>query len=272
MNPEWVSPIRDAASAVQLPGLGERRVILPASVERLSASLACARWELEAAALEVGVLPLHFLRNVARFGEAGQARLLRGVVSFVGRGPVMIAAAERLASSGVGRFRVLVPQGDDTESEARSAGEAVAAAARNRNASAGVEVRTVGIREGTAGAALRGSDVVAAFLDDSSDEQLLQFACRMAKAPLVLAGAAVSRGQITTVMPGDPGVALVYKPSHPHLDPRRHGSEVDRRIALVVGSWITEQVERLLLDEPGVLRGILLYADQSCGEMGEYVL
>ncbi|MGV3723252.1 MAG: hypothetical protein ACO1SX_20320, partial [Actinomycetota bacterium] len=101
---------------------------------------------------------------------------------------------------------------------------------------------------------------------------LLQFACRMKQIPLVLAGLEGNRAQATTVLPGDPGVALVYKPSHPHLSTDRSNTRPQPRATLAVGAWIAEQVVALLLEASGILRHRLLYADLDTGEMSEHPL
>jgi hypothetical protein len=40
----------------------------------------------------------------------------------------------------------------------------------------------------------------------------------------------------------------------------------------MVGTWLAEQITRVLLDDPDLLRGRLLYADLGSGEMTEYAL
>lgn len=273
MNPAIEAQILAASQPLHVPGTGERRVLSPVAVERLAAGLGYPRWELEAAALELDVVPLHYLRNLSGCGADGQVRLLRSSAALLGTGPAIERALELLALAGVGRLRVLVPVAAEADSApGAETAERLARAARNRNGSSEVTSATLALKGGNPVAAFGSLDVVAACLADSAEEQLLQFTCRMARLPLVLGGVQEGRGQATTILPGDAGVALVYKPRHPHLDPSRAGAPVAPKAALMVGAWLAEQVTRLLLGRGDLLRGGLLYADLHTGEMQEYPL
>lgn len=263
-----------ASQGLQVPGSGERRVLTPMAVERLARSASIPRWQVEAQALDTGVTPLHYLRNLGHWAAADQARLLRSNVVVVGSGPALARSLELLGLNGIGRIRVLTPYSQpDREPFARAIAEELAAAARNRNASSEVEAGVLQLSTGNPAASLQGADTVAACLEDSAEEQVLQFACRMRKLPLVLAGVEHNRGQATTVLPGDPGVALVYKPVHPHLEPVRRNLPIELKAGLMVGSWLAEQTTHLLLgNEEEWIRGRLLYADLDTGEMTQYPL
>ncbi len=264
--------ILTASQPLRVPGSGERRVLSPVAATRLAEESGVPRWEVEALALDLDVVPLHYLKNLPRYGREGQARLLRSEVALVGAGPVLERAADLLGASGVGRFRVLVPPAEGS-SDRLAEGERIAAAGKNRNAGAGVTVAALPLRGGNPAGALQGLDCCAASLESSQDEQLLQFACRMVRAPLVLAAAEGFRVQATTVLPGDAGTALVYRPQHLHLSPDRGGGEpAQPQAVLAAGAWITEQVLALLLGEGDVLRGRLLYADLDLGLMEEFPL
>lgn len=262
-----------ASQPLQVPGSGERRVLSRQAIERLARAAEAPMWQIEAHALSVDVAPLHYLRNLSRFRTHGQSRLLESRVALVGRGAVLEHAAELLALSGIGRLALLVPvaPGED-EAAAQEAASRAGAGVRNRNPSCAVEVLAVTVQGGNPAELVRGLNAAAACLEDAMEEQLFQFACRMGRIPLVLGAAEGMRGQATTVLPGDPGVALVYKPSHAHLSPKRQAASVSREAGLMVGTWLAEQVTRVLLDEPDLLRGRLLYADLGSGEMTEYAL
>ncbi|MBM3459951.1 MAG: hypothetical protein FJX77_15630, partial [Armatimonadetes bacterium] len=262
------------------------------AVARLAESSGTARWEVEALALRCGVKPLVYLRNLSGFTAEGQIRLLHSVVVCVGRGPVLARVLDCLAGNGVGQLWLRVALRDG---EPVAAGEAVAAdlaeGVRRKNPSCAVEGGTLALKRGNPAEALAGGQVVAAALDSAMEEQLLQVACRLVRLPLVLGAAQDAAGQALTVFPGDPGVALVYRPDRPHLDPDRSGPPVaaprpagplDPRPAdavrvaekaqVMVGTWIAEQVTRLLLDEGALLQGRLLYADLEEGAIGEHPL
>jgi molybdopterin/thiamine biosynthesis adenylyltransferase len=249
-----------------VPGAGEQRVLSPVAVERLSRTSGHPRWLVEAAALGVEVTPLHYLRNLAEYGAAGQIRLLRSRAALVGAGAALAQAAEELSLRGVGRLTAFRVSDDD---RALAAAERTVDAARNRNASSEVETAELALRGGNPAEALTDVSIVAACLDSAADEQLLQFACRMRRVPLVLCGVQGVRAQATTVLPGDAGVALVYKPDHPHLDAERAAEPADRTAGVVAGAWLAEEAVAVLLEQGPRLRGRLRYADLDTGEMIE---
>lgn len=260
-----------ASQPLRLPGLGERRVLTPDAASRLAAELALARREIEATALALEIIPLAYLKNLHPFGRQGQIRLLRSSVVLVGDSPCLARAMDLLAGNGVCAQHLLIPTGAEPV-DCDAVAKRLGAAARSRNASCEITAATLDLKGGRPMNALGSPNVVASCLEDSMEEQLLQFACRMVRAPLVLSGAQEWQGQLTTVRPGDPGVALVYRPGHPHLEPQRRGVAVESKTALMVGSWISEQVTRLILDEGELMVGRLLFADMYAGDMGEYPL
>ena len=260
-----------ASQPLRLPGLGERRVLTPDALTRLAAELPLPRREIEATALSLEIFPHAYLKNLARFGRQGQIRLLRSTVVLVGDSTPIARAMELLAGNGVCAQHVLIPSRPEPI-DADAVAKRLGAGARSRNTSCEITAATLDLKAGRPMNTLGSPNVVASCLEDSMEEQLLQFACRMVRAPLVMAGAQEWQGQLTTVRPGDPGVALVYRPEHPHLEPRRIGAQVESKTALMVGSWIAEQVTRLILDEGELLVGRLLFADLYAGDMEEYPL
>lgn len=273
MDQHLEAGILTASQPLQLPGYGERRVLSPAAVKRLAAASSAPPWEVEACALEIDVVPLHYLRNLAEYSMTAQARLLRAAVALVGSHAAIERAAELLAIQGVGRIYAVAPAlSAEEEPLAAHLADRLCERVRNRNASAQTFTRTVRFRGGNPAEAVADVQLAAACLPDSASEQLLQFACRMRRIPLVLAGVEESRAQATTIFPGDPGVALVYKPNHPHLSSDRTQTRPEPRTALAAGAWIAEQVVAVILDAAGILRNTLLYADLNTAEMAEYSL
>lgn len=262
MQTNLTGDILAASQPLRLPGVGDRRVLSPVAVERLARETQLPRWQIEAQALDAEVVPLQYLRHLARYGIPGQLQLVRAEIALVGGGDLLLKAAEELSAAGVGRLRLLTltdaPSGETYR-------EQLARAVRGRNSSPTVECDVIPLRGGNPVEALRGVDVAICALPDSAGEQLLQFACRMANVPLVVGGVQDSQGQATTVLPGDPGVALVYKNSHLHLDPNRAEMTADDRTVLMVSAWLAEQTIRLLTQQGDVLRYRLLYADLDRG-------
>src|SRR5438045_253894 len=91
-----------ASRPLQVPGAGERRVLSRESISRLAAAAEEPLWSVEARALQADVVPLHYLRNLARFSVEGQATLLGARVALVGTHASLEHAAELLALNGIG--------------------------------------------------------------------------------------------------------------------------------------------------------------------------
>lgn len=248
-----------ASHPLDLPGGEQARVLNAGAVERLARESELPRWEIEALALEVGLVPLHYLRNRAGYNAGQQARLLRSRIALVGGGALTAAVVERLAGAGVGRFRVLLA-GEANEGAADREQRLLQDLLRNHNCSAEGEVGEVDLRRGDPMRSLAGANVVVSCLQASADEMMLQVICRRSRLPMVLLGASKQVLQCTTILPDDPGVALVYRPTHLHIESVRKGP-ASRRALLLAGQWGAEQALRLLLDDGELLRDRLLFAD-----------
>jgi molybdopterin/thiamine biosynthesis adenylyltransferase len=287
--------IRAAAEPFSVLGHPNGQVIRPARVAAIAGEQGVPGWQVEIAALEAEIIPLHYVRNLARFGVPGQIKLLRTAVTVVGAGAPIRKCLENLAAYGVGRLRVVTVDGPPTTggngaSPARrgpsplppppsridgrgSDGPALAGAASNLNSSLETSTVSVDLRHGDPTSHFASPDVVAACVEDVTEEMLLQAVCRRLEAPLVVAGLQGSIGQATTILPGDPGVALIYQDDHPHLDRSRPGSLREQRLhGLVVGTWLADQVIALRLGLGEVLQNRLLYADMGSGEIHTYPL
>ncbi len=296
--------IRAAATPLTVPGQEPWQVISPMHVEAIARDQGLPRREVEIAALGVEVVPLHYMRNLARFGMPGQIDLLRTRVTMVGWGVPIRKCLQILAVYGVGRLRVLVPgsaperpeiprRHEGTERhggrhqtmevrpeftgcpDRAETARSLAAAAANLNASLETSSDVLDLRRGDPAPLLGEPDVVVACLEEMTDEMLLQAVCRRRKMPLVVAGLQGNRAQVATILPGDPGVALIYQEEHPHLDRSRPGSLTEQRRAAggrlvgmpsAVGTWLAEQVIALRLDLSDLLQHCLLYADMESGE------
>jgi hypothetical protein len=97
----------------------------------------------------------------------------------------------------------------------------------------------------------------------------------------VIGGLEGDLGQATTILPGDPGIALVYRDEHPHLNRSRPGSltrEPERtagrlvRTGATIGTWLADQVIALRLGLGELLQNRLIYADMGSGEIQTFPL
>jgi molybdopterin/thiamine biosynthesis adenylyltransferase len=260
--------VRGAAEPLTTPGEVHWDVISPVRVMELARQFEVPRWTVEAEALEAEIVPLRYMRNLSAFAMRGQIALLRSAVAVIGRGRAVDRCLHTVATSGVGRIRVLAPS-----FAAPGDAEATAAGVHNANASVEVETGALDLRRGDPAAALRDVEVVAACLEDAQEEMLLQTVCRRLRLPVILAGVDGSRGQTTTVLPGDVGVPLIYRPEHLHLEKARPGSTASpHQGSLMVGAWMADQILALLLGVGEVFQNKLLFADMSTGVMETFPL
>ncbi len=267
-DPRLIDAVRGAAQRRPMPGGVDWRILFPDAVGDIAVQLETDRRAVELAALDSEIVPLHYLRNISRFAIRGQITLLESSAAVVAVGGAAQKCLEILAAAGVGELRVLAPPNHGVQ-----AAERRAAHARNLNASVMVTVGALELRRGNPVEALRGVGVVAACLEDAMDEMLLQTACRRLSVPFVCGGVLASQGQATTILPGDPGVAQLYRPEHPHLAKERPGSLMgEGKAPAVVGAWLAEQTLALLLGHGDLLRGQLLFADLYEGLLETYAL
>jgi molybdopterin/thiamine biosynthesis adenylyltransferase len=268
MRVELRDAVRAAAQSHALPGGIRWRILPPDAAWEIAADYEVERRAVELAALEDEIVPLHYLRNIARFAIRGQITLLHGSVALVSAGAAARKCLEILAVSGVGEIRIFSP----AEAADRDAAD-LAMLVRNLNASIEVRSGVLELRQGDPASPLRGAALVACCLERASDEVLLQAVGRRVGVPLVCAGAQGARAQATVVLPGDPGVGLVYRSDYPHLDRDRPGSLFGKgRAPAVAGAWVADQCLALLLGHGEVLRGRLLYADLDEGVMETFPL
>lgn len=268
MSGELYDAVRSAAQTRPVPGGVPWRLLMPDDVGEIAARLEVERRAVELAALDAEIVPVHYMRNIARFAIRGQITLLQSGIALMAAGAAARKCLEILAVSGVGELRLFPPP----EMAAETAVE-LADLARNLNASVNVNPAQVDFRRDDPAVPLRGVNLVACCVESALHEGLLQALCRRLEIPLVCVGVQESRVQATVILPGDPGVGLIYRPFHPHVDRERPGATFSSgKAPAVAGAWLAEQSLAVLLGHPESLRGRLLYADLYEGVMETYPL
>lgn len=205
---------RLAREARQPDGSAYRSLACDA-VAALAAAHGVPAWELEATALDAGVAPERYARNLGALGPAGQARLLRSCVALVGLGGLGGTALETLARMGVGRLRGA--DGDRFEESnlnrqalCRMAGlgcaktRAAADAVAGLNPSVRFEERLGFLDRGGMAKLFSGADLALDCLGGLASRPALHEAARTAGLPLVSAGVAGWTGWVATVLPHGP--------------------------------------------------------------------
>jgi molybdopterin/thiamine biosynthesis adenylyltransferase len=225
-------------------------------------------------ALENGVVPLRYLKNIGTVGLEGQSRLLRARAVVIGAGGIGGRASELLARMGVGRITLVDPDVFDETNLNRqgfSCEDAIGLPkvdiARDRlneiNCDVEVEMHRLAAGPGNLPDLLSGADVVIDALDNLDDRLALQEACRMRGVVMVHGAIAGTCVQATTVFPGDPGLEALHAPSG--------GVEKARGIEVETGNPATtptlaaviqvQEALKVILGTGETLRRRLLYLD-----------
>lgn len=224
--------------------------------------------------LKAGVIPERYQRNIGTIGIEGQCLLLKAKVVIVGAGGLGGNIIELLTRQGVGYLRII--DGDcftehnlnrqllATESNLGS-NKAMTAAKRIAEVNSDVYADAVpqmldvnNVRQ-----LLAGMDVVVDALDSINSRLLLSKVTRELGIPLVHGAIAGSTGQVTTLLPGKPGLDKLYK----------FDDGLDKGIEVLLGNPATtpafaaalqaQEVVKILTGVGELLSGRLLYFDME---------
>lgn len=229
-------------------------------------------------ALENGVLPLRYAKNVGTIGLDGQARLLRSKVVVIGVGGIGGNAITLLARLGVGTIVTIDRDSFDETNLNRQCfavegviGAPKVEAARryvseiNRDVDI-VSFHTDADRENLP-RLITGAHAVIDALDSIDDRLVLQEACREQGVVMVHGAIAGTCLQITTIYPGDPGLEGVSgPPGRPTGSAEKvRGIEVETgnpatTPAIAAGFQVQEAI-KVILGCGETLRGRMLYLD-----------
>jgi molybdopterin/thiamine biosynthesis adenylyltransferase len=264
--------------ALPLPGPGGEDVLTlsPEPLARAAQSSGIPlRW-IEIQALQDHLLPERYLRNLGTLGWEGQIRLLGSCVAVVGCGGLGGYVIEGLTRSGVGQLVVVdgdrfVPHNLNRQllSSSASLGRLKVEVAQERaeqiNPAVEVAARPVMATAENLPLLLEGVEVIVDALDNPADRLLLQEAARQVDCPLVHGAIAGFIGQVTTVLPGDDAMTLLYG----RQEIPAHGAETflgtPAMTPMLVAAYQVAEVIKLLLGRGRLLSRQLLYVDLEVG-------
>lgn len=251
---------------------------LPLAAEaKVAAQLGLKRADLQRAALEAGIVPRRYLRNIGTIGIKGQLSLLKATVAVIGCGGLGGLIVELLARMGVGTLilvdddvfedsnlnrQLLCSEADVGKPKVMAAYERV----RAINSAVDVCCFQQRLEYENARAILQGAHLAVDALDSLPSRFVLEQVAGELGIPLVHGAIAGFLGQVMTVFPGDSGMRQIYgEPGG-----RERGIEVETgnpaaTPALVAALQVQEAVKLLTgIGEP--LRERLLYLDTLSGE------
>lgn len=252
------------------------RCLTTPSISAAAREHGVAEREVSILALENGMVPLRYVKNLGTIGAAGQARLLGSRVLVVGAGGIGGAAVELLARSGIGTIILVDPDIFDETNLNRQNFCCSDVIGEPKVDVAGLRVRYINEevdvikRRITADAdnlpeLLTGCDVAIDALDNMDDRLVLQEACAQSGVVMVHGAIAGSALQLTTIFPGDVGLK--------GLVPVEATGEKSRGIETETGNPSTtpmlcaaaqvQEAVKAMLDIGTTLRGRLLYLDMA---------
>jgi len=231
----------------------------------------------ELAAIDCGIVPERYVRNVGTIGLEGQVALLRAKVAVVGLGGLGGYVTEALARMGVGSLVLIdhdVFEGHNLNRQllgtldtlgmkkAEAAGRRVSAV----NGAVQVAWHAVRLTEENLPELLDGVDVVVDALDRLPTRMMLQDGAGALGIPMVHGSIAGFLGQVMTILPGDEGLHALYGDGD-GLPAQGLESELGTPAAtpMLVAAWEAQEVVKLLTGQGDPLRHRLLVMDMGSG-------
>lgn len=206
---------------LEMPGGKKRRVITTESARSYARKLGLSLMELEDFALENGIVPLRYERNINSFDIEGQLKLLRSRVSIIGLGGLGGWVAETLARAGVGILQLV--DGDfyqesnlnrQSGSQIDNLGEnkALATEKRLEKINPGIEIQGIAqfLGDSNAQEIISDSDLVIDALGDIPSRLFLNKYCQKFKKFIVHGAIAGFFGQVALIEPDGSGLEKIY--------------------------------------------------------------
>lgn len=225
-------------------------------------------------ALENGIVPSRYIKNIGTIGIEGQIKLLQSSVLIVGAGGIGGRVAELLARMGIGKITLIDPDVFDESnlnrqnfSDEETLGELKVEVVGRRLFEINSDVKTVtlGVEGGrqSLGEVMKDGCLVIDALDNIDDRLELEALCKEAGSILVHGAIAGDYLQAMTIYPGDPGLSRFLQPSAG--DGKSRGIELETgnpsTTPSIVASIQAHEAVNILAGKPPGLRGRLLYMD-----------
>lgn len=274
---EIIQHIAESAEICLAPDGKEYPVIGLKAVNSIAQARGISAREVEIAALEQGIIPRPYLRNMGTIGRDGQIKLLRSAVAVVGVGGLGGTIVELLARQGIGHIIIIDNDRfaeEDLNRQLMSTEEdlgeykAIIAARRVKEINSVVTVTPLveELTRGNAHKLLKDAKVVADGMDNLPSRFAVEEACRDLGIPFVYGTIAGFSGQLMTIFPEDIGLSSIYGPSH-NLPERGIEVKVGNPSATpaMIAAWQVQEVIKVITGIGKPLRNYLLMLDAREG-------
>jgi len=245
--------------------------------DTIAAACGLSKREVEIGALEAGVIPQRYLRNVGSLEIAGQKKLLQGKALLVGSGGLGGTIALLLARMGLGAL--VIADGDFftednlnrqafslEQNVGQSKVQVAQSAIRKINAATEIEIFEGFVGEKELELFIQGANVAIDALDNMPSRFMFEKVCKKARVPLVHGAVAGFSGQITVIYPEDVGFRAFYGDAQ--TIPEK-GIEIELgNLAGIVSAVASIQVQEAIKVITGLgrpLRNRLLFLDSLNG-------
>jgi molybdopterin/thiamine biosynthesis adenylyltransferase len=220
---DLLATIEKAALPNQMPDGSLQPTLAVDQIEQLAIQFNTDNRAVEILALEHGIIPERYCRNLYSYTPEQQARLLKSCVAVIGLGGLGGTVTECLSRAGVGSL-VLVDHDDFEDHNLNrqllctqdliGSSKVQAAAERVMRVNSAVAVKSYSqfLDRKNAEGILNDSQVVVDCLDSIETRFVLETAARRVGIPLVSAAVAGLSGQVTAIFPEDIGLELIYGP------------------------------------------------------------
>ena len=221
LNADSIEKIIKSANPKEFPDKTFYNSISVKQIMNLSKASGASGREIEILALEHGVVPERYARNMKTFSPQDQVALLKAQVGVVGLGGLGGAVVEILARLGIGTLNVI--DGDTFEESnlnrqflstpkriAKSKADTAAWRIKEINPSIAVNHHSQFLNGKNGLDLLNRPEVIVDCLDNVKTRFILERFCRQIGSPLVSAAVAGPTGHVTTIYPQDQGLKLIY--------------------------------------------------------------
>ena len=277
MNADSIEKIIKSATPKEFPDKTFYNSISVKQIMNLSKASGASGHEIEILALEHGVVPERYVRNMKTFSPQDQVALLKAQVGVVGLGGLGGAVVEILARLGIGTLNVI--DGDTFEDSnlnrqflstpkriAKSKADTAAQRIKEINPSIAVNHHSQFLNKKNGLDLLNRPHVIVDCLDNVKTRFILERFCRQIGSPLVSAAVAGPTGHVTTIYPQDQGLKLIY--GDPDKIPSQ-GAEASLGTVPYSVTFLAAlecaEVAKIIQQKGSLLRNKLLVADLDDG-------